>query len=486
MAKTLSFKLLKSRAVKGIAILTGQNFLLQGIVAAGFFALSVFLNQEEVGLFIAVSELVAILGYFSDIGLAASLIQKKEKPTTEEIRSTFTLQQGLVLFLLAWAVVFTPQLANFYHLSSQGVWLFRALLLSFFLASLKTIPSVLLERKLRFDLLTVVNLVETLLFYGLSVFLAWRGFGVASYAWAVVVRSLAGFFLICFFSPWPIGFAFEIDSLKKLLKFGVPYQANSSLAVVKDRLMNVLLWRLIGASGVGFLGWAQKWAQMPLRFTMDPVMRVAFPVFARLQKKQKELREAIRFYLFSLAAIGFPLLIGVALIARPLVLLIPRYQKWLPALVPLYLFCFNGLWSLITTPLTNAFSAVGKIKLSFKLMVFWTGLTWLFAPFFAWRYGYLGAAWALGLIPVSSLLVFWLAKREFRLSVWPPISFPLLASAVMAVYCYALICWWGISSPLRLFILIVSAGGLYASCLFFLARTQIIRLFRLIKNVFHF
>ena len=59
----------KGRAVKGVIALTGRTFLLQIISFFGFFFLTVFLGRAEIGLFFAISELVAILGYFSDIGL---------------------------------------------------------------------------------------------------------------------------------------------------------------------------------------------------------------------------------------------------------------------------------------------------------------------------------------------------------------------------------------------------------------------------------
>ncbi|MFC1790313.1 oligosaccharide flippase family protein, partial [Patescibacteria group bacterium] len=113
------------------------------------------------------------------------------------------------------------------------------------------------------------------------------GWGVLSYAWAVFLRGLVGVIFVYLFSPWPVGFAFEKKALRRLLRFGLPYQANSVLAVIKDRLMNVFLWRLVGEGGVGILGWAQKWAQMPLRLSMDPVMKVTFPTFSRLQKNPK-------------------------------------------------------------------------------------------------------------------------------------------------------------------------------------------------------
>jgi len=205
-ALEIDLETVKGRAVKGVIALTGRTFLLQIISFFGFFLLTVFLGKAEIGLFFAVSELVAILGYFSDIGLAAALIQKKEKPRLTDIRSTFTIQQALVLFLVALVFVLTPWLRTFYEISQPGIWLLWALTIGFFLASLKTIPSVLLERKLRFDLLVIVEIVEALLFYGIAVLLAWQGFGIISYAWAVLARGIVGVILIYLLSPWKIGY----------------------------------------------------------------------------------------------------------------------------------------------------------------------------------------------------------------------------------------------------------------------------------------
>ena len=423
----------KGRAVKGIATLTGRTFLLQVISFLGFFALTVFLGTEEIGLFFAVSELVAILGYFSDIGLAAALIQKKEKPDLADIRSTFTIQQSLVLFLAVLVLAGTPFLKNFYHISQPGVFLMWALTASFFLASLKTIPSVLLERKLRFDLLVVVEIVENLLFYGIAVFLAWQGFGVLSYAWAVLVRGIVGVILIYLFSPWPVGFAFNRHSLSRLLKFGLPYQANTFLAVIKDRLMNVFLWKIVGASGVGILGWAQKWAQMPLRFVMDAVMKVTFPAYSRMQENKEELKRAVEKTLYFVSLFTFPMLLGMSLLAKPLVHIIPKYQKWEVALTALVLFAVNSAWASITTPLTNALSAVGKIKIVFKLMIMWTVLTWLVYPLLAIKFGYNGVAAGSALVASSSFVAIIVAQRLLRFSFWKGIKYPLLATLIMSI-----------------------------------------------------
>lgn len=423
----------KSRAVKGVLTLTSRTAILQVVSFFGFFFLTVFLGRAEIGLFFAISELVAILGYFSDIGLAAALIQKKEKPELADIRSTFTIQQILVLFLSFSVFLLTPLLRSFYQISNAGVWLLWALTVAFFLASLKTIPSVLLERKLRFDLLVVVEIVETLLFYGLAVILAWQGFGVVSYAWAVLLRGLAGVVLIYILSPWQIGFAFEVDSLRHLLRFGIPYQANTFLAVVKDRLMNVFLWKIIGAEGVGILGWAQKWAQMPLRFIMDSVMKVTFPAYARMQEDREELKKAIEKTLYFVSLLTFPILVGMVLLVRSLISLIPKYEKWEVAVLALGLFAVNSAWASVTTPLTNALAAVGRIKIVFKLMVMWTVLTWLLFPILAIKFGYNGVAAAAALVATSSIVAILIAQRHLDFSFWSGIKNPIIATIVMGV-----------------------------------------------------
>lgn len=462
----IDLQTVKGRALKGVVALTGRTFLLQIISFFGFFLLTILLSQEQIGLFFAISELVAILGYFSDVGLAAALIQKKEKPSIEDIRSTFTIQQSLVLTLVLIVFLLTPFLRGFYNISQPGVFLLWSLTAGFFLASLKTIPSVLLERKLKFNLLVIVEISEALLFYGLAVFLAWRGFGVLSYAWAVLARGITGVILIYIISPWKIGFALRKDSLKHLLRFGVPYQANTFLSVIKDRLMNVFLWKIVGATGVGILGWAQKWAQMPLRFIMDAVIKVTFPAYARMQEKKEELTAAIEKTLFFISFLVFPLLLGMAILARSLVTIIPEYSKWEIALIALYLFIVNSFWGSVTTPLTNALTAIGKIKVVFKLMVMWTVLTWIIYPILAVRYGFNGVAFGAALVATSSVIAIWIAKKHLTFRFFYSIIKPLAAAIFMGFFVWI----FKFFLPVNIFFLIglVLAGGIIYFALVYL------------------
>ena len=239
MDEEVDLGVVKGRAVRGMATLTGGGVILTLISGIGVLLLTTFLGPKEFGLYGLVVSIIVILGYFSDIGLAASLIQKKETPTINDLRTTFTIQQVLVLILVTSTIILSPFIKNYYSLGTSEYWLLLALLASFVLSSLKSIPSVMLERELRFDKIMIVRIVEALIFNAIAVIMAIKGFGVSSYIPAVLGQGIIGLGLLYIFKPWSVGLAFSRDSLKKLLKFGVPYQTNSLLAVAKDQFMNL-------------------------------------------------------------------------------------------------------------------------------------------------------------------------------------------------------------------------------------------------------
>lgn len=434
----IELEVVKKRAVKGVAALTGRTFILNVIafIAQGF--LWAFLSPEEFGTFWIVSAVVNFLVYFSDIGLAAALIQKKESPSKTDLKTTFTIQQALVITLLVILIVLKPFLIKSYSLTPESVTLMYALGLSFFLSSLKSIPSVLMERKLAFGKFVLPQVLETFFYNIALVFFAWRGFGIMSFAYAVVIRGIIGLITVYLLEPWIPGFALSKKSLKELLKFGLPYQVNTLLAVLKDDGMTIILGNVLGPAGVGILGTAQRLSQYPLRFFMDNVTKVSFPTFARMQEDKKELSHAVTRSIFFISFLVFPSIVGLAVLSPVLVRAIPRYEKWIPALIPLALLSVNTIFAAVTTQLTNMFNAIGKIKVTFGLMIMWTLLTFGLVPFLSLRNGPIGAATGYALVGASSIVAIYLAKRIVDFSLLEGVFKPLLAAFAMGLVMYFL------------------------------------------------
>ena len=424
---------IKKRSVSGVLF----NGFAQSVSLVGGFVLSIYLSAETFGVFTVVAATAAFLGYFSDIGLAAALIQKKDTVSQKDLATTFTIQQLLVIALVAITLTSSSWIGSMREFSTQGVWLFRALVVAFFLSSLKTIPSVLLERELRFRELAIPQILEVISFNAVIIVFAIAGWGMEMFTIAVVVRGIIGLTAIYIIRPWMPSISIYKDSARKLISFGIPFQINSILALFKDQLFVMFLPVILPIGQVGYIGWAKKWAEFPLRLIMDNVIKVTFPTYSRLQSYPEKLTKGINKTTFVLMLTLIPMSVGMLFIVEPLVHLIPRYEKWEPALVSFYLFVGASLIAGISTPLTNALNAIGKINITLKFMVFWTLFTWIVAPLLVFIIGFDAIAATSALMSLAVIAVIIVARRYMTFNFLSQIIPPLVCSGVMAVVLYA-------------------------------------------------
>lgn len=474
----LEYQEVKRRSVSGVLALISRTFVIQIISFIATLALTIFLDPSTYGIYYLVSSVVSFLSYFSDIGLAAALIQKKETITKEDLSTTFTVQQFLVLSLLLILFLLSPFVQKQYGIDQSGMYLMYAMGISLFLSSLKTIPSIMLEREIKFNKLILPQILETLAFNFVAVYFAWKGFGVTSFSLAVLSRGVVGLVAMYIIYPWRPLIGIYRGSLRSLLRFGLPYQANTFLAVLKDDGMTIILTKIIGTTGLGYIGWASKWAGLPLRIVMDNLTKVSFPTYARLQHDKEKLARAVEISLKYMCLASFPVLVGMGFFALPLIHLIPKYTKWLPALIPLYIYLYNSAWASISTSLTNLLNATGHIKSTFKLMLMWTGLTWATMPLLSLKFGYLGVSYAVVIIATSSIVTIFMARKYVQFNLLNILKTPLLATLTMSIF-LSLSIRFGTSA------LSLTAIGVFSAAIYF-STVIFVEGITFIKNTFNY
>lgn len=410
-----------------------RTILLNGIGLATALILSGYLSPTDFGVYGYVTQFIGLLVFFSDVGLAASLIQKKDEPSIEEYRTVFTIQQGLawLIFAIVLIIVWSGIITN--TVGAAGNWVLLALGVSFPLASFKTISSIQLERKLDFSKLVLPQIFEQVIFNGGLIIGAISGFGVISYAYAILLRSIGGVVVMWLIQPWPIGLVLPRQKIRGLLKFGVQFQANDLLARLKDNLFYIFLARLMTPTEYGYMTWAKNWSMYPYNLTVGNVMAITFPTFSRLQKNIDFLKRAIEKSLFFITLAIFPVIVAMSVFIFPLTQLIDKYQKWQPALISFVFFTLGIGWSALSSPLTNTLNAIGKVNVTLKLMTMWTALTWLLIPLAIRWYGFNGVAIASFVISFTSVLPAILVKKIVPIAVWPQIWRQLVAAGCMAV-----------------------------------------------------
>lgn len=451
---------IKKKSVSGAISYALRTIVLYGISVGASFLLAAFLKPAQFGIYGIVVSITSFFTIISDIGLAASLIQKDRQPTLLELRTVFTVQQ-----MLAWTVclLVVGTAGLFYHqgkIGMDGIFLAGAFALSFPIVSLKTISSILLERDLAFDRLVIPAVVEAIAFNSIAVVLAWRGFGLTSYTVAVLVRSILGVATMFFIKRWDMGLAFSKAAFMDLMKVGAKFQLNDMLAKAKDELFFLGIALFLPAGDLGLISWATRFSKMPYSFTVDSVMAVTFPTFSRLQDDRVLLRKAIEKTLFFISAVAFPTLAGFAVMMFPLTTLIPKYEQWKSALPLLCLMSAGLMWSAISTPLINTLNAIGKISISLRLMVLWTFLQWTITPFAIWKFGFVGVGIASFVISCTSAFVVFIAWREIRFGFFDQVWRQVLATGVMCATLYTYRLFWARSFE-HLIAGVVLGGVLY-------------------------
>lgn len=423
---------LKKKTVSGAFSYMARTIVLYSIGLAASAVLGAYLTVQEFGIYGVVTQIIGLLTFFSDIGLGSALIQKKDDPTKTEYRTVFTVQQALswLIFLITLAIFFSGVMEP--KIGRSGAYVLLALGLSFPLASLKTIPSVILERRLDFSRLVFPQVVEQLVYSGLLIFFAMNGYGVGSYTVAILARSIIGVVVMYIIQRWSIGLAWDKKALREMLGTGVKFQVNDFLARIKDQLFYLVLGLYLPLNQFGYISFAKQWSLMPYQLTVQNVIAITFPTYSRLQHDKGLLKKAIEKTLFFISLLIFPMLVGMCLLVIPLTELIVKYQKWQPALLTFALFTLSIAWSAISTPLTNTLSAVGKIDQTLKLMVMWTILTWILTPIGIYFFGFNGVAIAAMAISFTSVLPIYYVKKIVDIQVWDQLWRQLLAAAVMA------------------------------------------------------
>lgn len=470
---------LKKKIAKGFLSLTFRKAIL---LAINYFTINIILARilpvSTIGIFNIANSILAFFTFFSDIGLAAALIQKKEI-NEKDIRTTFTIQQILTFSISLIVFIAAPFFAQIYGLGNDGMWLIRSLSISFFLVSLKVVPSVLLERNLKFNPLVFVEILETAVFNSILILLTFYNFQILAFSLSAIVRSVVGVTAIYILAPWRISLGFSKEATKALLSFGIPFQVNSILALLKDRLVPLVIAKMVGILGVGYITWAQSLAFLSLE-VMNIMIRVTFPAFARLQEDKNQLKETLEDSLFVTGLILYPMLFGLNAIA-PFLINHVVSEKWQPALPLVHLFSIGAFWATLSSPFTNFLNAVGKIKTTLKLMVMWTALEWILTPILTLYFGFLGVGIASALISVTFIIPIIIIKRIVAINVIGNIWQPIIAALVMGILAYILSNSF-VNNFLSLLSVVIVSAAFYFGLILILARQRIIKYYMSFKN----
>lgn len=485
--RELSAAAIKRKSISGAASYFARTLFLNLLGFVSTLILGGLLEKTEFAVYGVVTQIIGILTFFSDVGLASALVQKKTEPTDRDYQTIFWTQMtlSLVIVLVCFGLVQSGVFAA--QLGEHGPAILYALAFGFVLATLKVVPSIKLTRSLDFSRLIWPQILEQVVYQGLLIILVLRGIGVASYTWAIWARGLVGAGCMLLMVPfWP-RLVFSRRSFVDSFKYGCKFQLNDLLARVKDQLFYLFIASSyvqknygVTTDQFGVISFAKQWSMYPYNLTVQNVMSITFPTFARLQGNPHLIRRAIEKSIYFITLVIFPLLTGMCVFFWPLTQVIPSYHKWEDALISFVFFTLAIAPAAISSPLTNVLNAIGKINETLKLMVLWTVLTWAVTIPLLPIFGFNAVAIASFLISLTSFLPVLMVKKYVDFCLWDQIWRQLTASFLMAAFGLAFMSIWtrGLT-----YTLVGGAltGLVYVISVFCLGRAKIIKEIRSLR-----
>lgn len=451
--------------------------LLQTVILARLLA------PEDFGLMAMVLVIVGFAQAYVDMGLSNALIFRQDT-TRQQLSSLYwlNLAAGIAIFLLVQlAAPLTAELFNEPRLRD----LMALAAVIFLIAPLGQQFQILLQKHLRFRHLALTETSAAFLGAIVAVLAALDGYGV--YALLIGYLSTAAvkasLLVRLGWREWRPSVHFRRGDLRGYLSFGLYQMGERTINYFGSRWDQMLIGSVLGAQALGYYLLAHLLVLQPLTRLNPVVMRVAFPMFARIQDKPGALKAGYMMMLRALTSVTFPLLMGLG-VAAPWLIPIVFGEQWLPTAALMQILAVVGLLRAVGNPVGTLLLSRGRADLAFK----WNALFILVnVPGLAlgiWLGGIQGVAWALLCVSVLGFFGnyrFLLRSQlgpclgEFLQTIAPPFGIAGLTAATVLV----LMNIGNVTTVLSLGFAAVAAVLLYLGLYYLLQRDQFLQFKRM-------
>jgi O-antigen/teichoic acid export membrane protein len=234
------------------------------------------------------------------------------------------------------------------------------------IAALTTVHNTILTIDLRFRAISLISIVSMIATGVTGLVLAFNGWGV----WALVFQTLVGQIVtstcIWYYSRWTPKMIFSIDSFKQLWGYGSKLLGSSLVNTIYTNIYTLVIGRKFTSSDVGFYNRGNQFALLPTQTVQDMALKVNFPILAKIQDDDERLLNAYKKLLTVPLYILYPILVGMAVTADPLIRVLIG-EKWLPCVPIMQVLCIGYMFSPLTHINLNLLYVKGRTDLVLKL-----------------------------------------------------------------------------------------------------------------------
>ena len=350
---------LKEKTARGLLWGSLSNGIQQLLnVVIGIF-LGRLLDTSDWGMVGMITIFTAIGACLQEGGFIAALNKRKDA-THRDFNAVFWT--SLCIGTGFYAIMFfcAPLISAFYKEPALTP-LTRFICLSFVISSLSTAPRAWLFRNMMVRETSIMTITSLAISGVVAVAMAFAGMAYWGIATQNIVYILLITLLSYYFSGWRPSMKIDFRPVREMIGFSSRLIITNMVNIVNTNFFSVILGRFYTKCDVGNYTQANKWNTMGSSLISNVIYGIAQPVFTKVEEDRERQKAVLRKLLRFTAFITFPLMLGLALVAKEFIVILIT-EKWLVSAGIMQLLCIAGAFIPISFLFSNLVISRGHSK----------------------------------------------------------------------------------------------------------------------------
>lgn len=315
------------------------------------------LLPEDYGSIALLTVFIAVANVFTQSGFSTALIRKLD---ADDLDYSSVFYCSLFISIIIYIILFftAPYIANFYEMPILKDVL-RVLSLSVIISTYNSMQNTILQKQLLFKRLFISSFSAVIISGGIGIAFAYLGYGI----WALVAQQLSSTiittFIMLFTVKWHPKLMFSFARLKTLFGFGWKLLLSGILNTIYENLYSLIIGKKYTPDDLAYWNRGKQFPDLIVNNINGSINSVMYPVYSLKQNNLADLKSTVRRAMKTSSFVVFPMMVGLAVCAEPLVRLLLT-DKWLFCVPFLQAWCIVYAFMPLHTTNLNVYNALGR------------------------------------------------------------------------------------------------------------------------------
>ena len=315
------------------------------------------LGPESYGTLSLVNIFISIATALALTGFGSALVQQKEADNLD-FSSALYFSFGISIVVYIVLFLTAPLIAMFFDTESI-VPVLRVLSLSLIISSINTVQHAYIIRKMQFRLFFISTIFGSVISAAVGILMAYNGLGV----WALVAQylsnSIINTVILAIISDWRPEKQFSFSRIKTIYSFGWKIIVASMVDTIYRQSRSLAIGKKYTATDLAFYDKGLQFPNLLITNIDSSIANVLMPAISSVQDDKQRVKVMVRRSIKTSSTLLFPLLIGLAVCSKPIVLILLS-EKWTACIPYMQLLSIALMMKPIQTANLQGILAIGR------------------------------------------------------------------------------------------------------------------------------